>query len=314
MDVKCKLLTPSNRGWIVDVGWNSGQDGPGQRAVIYFKGCNFACPWCAAPETMAFYPEPLIRPERCTEPERLGERCPLGAIDMKRDDAGSFYPAVNSALCRDCREHSCASASWDGAIQLAGREVEAEELVKHLSRYRAFFGSDGGVTLTGGEPTCRPDFALVLLHGFKAEGIGTAVESNGSSPRFAEFIPLIDHFIIDLKHPDDEQHHRLTRHSNTRTIANIRAAAATGRPVWVRMPLLPGINDDAATLHRLADVLQGMPDNVAVELLPYHQRGICKWRLLGRDYALNDIQVPSEKEHLAAELLLRSRGLQVRGE
>jgi len=295
----------------VDTGWNCRQDGPGQRAVIYLKGCNFACPWCAAPETMAFYPEPLIRPKKCAAPERLAERCPLGAIGLRRDDDGNFHPVVDSSLCRDCCNRSCASVSWDGAIQLAGREVIADELVKHLARYRAFFGSEGGITLTGGEPTCQPDFALALLQGFKAEGIGTAVESNGSSSRFAEFIPLIDHFIIDLKHPDHEQHRRLTGCSNARTIANIQAAADTGRPVWVRMPLLPGINDDTATLHRLADLLQDMPGNVAVELLPYHQRGICKWRLLGRDYALDDMPVPSEEQCCTARTILADKGLRM---
>lgn len=277
---------------VFNIGFTIGVDGPGQRMVVYLKGCNMRCPWCASPESVNPSPEVMFYPSRVEEPLRLSNACPRGAIkDMER----------NTAICASCEDFPCLD-SHSRAFELAGEEIAIESLVEKALRYKSFFGKRGGVTIGGGEPTCQFDAAHNLLEQFKSNNIHTAMETNGTNPRLVELFPLIDLLYIDLKHPKDAESTRLTGQGNRITLDNIRQRYEHGGDMVVRICLVPGCNSDTETLRAFGEVLSSI-GALNVELLPFHRRGEPKWRALGREMPVTVAEMKAEELAAARETL-----------
>ena len=268
-------------------GWINGFDGPGRRFVYYLKGCNFRCLWCGNPESIAAEPEMLFYPEKS---EFAAQSCPFGAV------AGNH---LNRKPCQDCSEKPCVNWWHDRAFELAGREISTAEIVAEVCSRRAMFGTDGGVTFSGGEPTLQMDALLEAARALKTRGIHLTLENNASSPRFAELADVFDLLICDLKAVTPELHRQMTGADNRTVLENL----LTAPPKVIRIPLIKELNFTPSEQDAILNFLiKAKP--IRVELLRLHQLGLPKYEALERECGATALRPPErgEAENFAERL------------
>lgn len=287
---------------IIDCGFSHDVDGPGQRLVIYTKGCNLHCPWCATPESIS--PDPVVAfyPERVAQSAQLVGCCPYGAITSVED---SVKRDISS--CANCPTFAC-TTSGNIAFERIGEVRTIMALVDYANKYRAFLTA-GGVTIGGGEACCQFEAVADLLAQLHDAGFHTALETNGTNPRLPELFAQLDLLYIDLKHPDSLAAAGLTTALTAIVLANISARYAQGGNMIVRIPLVPGYNADTATLTRIGVALAAIGP-LQVQLLPFHRRGEVKWRAIGLAVQTPATEPTDDQRHEAA-LILASYGLRV---
>ena len=200
--------------------------------------------------------------------------------------------------------------SWKTGI---GAERTADELLDQAERFRAYWGDNGGITVSGGEALLQIDFLLELFEKAKQRGIGTCLDTSAQlftrkSPFFEKFerlMELTDTVLLDIKHIDDEEHRKLTRHSNANILDCARYLSEIDKPVWIRHVLIPGITDKDEYLVRLRDFLSTLHNIERIEVLPYHTLGVYKYEKLGIDYPLKDVQPPAAERVANANDILQ---------
>jgi len=204
----------------------------------------------------------------------------------------------------------CAAFCIDGSREVAGYTTTVEDVLSEVGEFKKF-SRNYGATLSGGEPTLQWNFYIELLKGFKSCGCNTAVETNGSSVNLVESAEWVDLFIIDIKHIDDAKHVELTGCSNANVLSNVRELAKRSHTVWVRIPLIPGIND-GENLSETARFLKSINNgNLSVEILGYHRLGEYKWEAVGKEYPMKDTAQPSERDVANARGVFRDQGINV---
>lgn len=296
-------------------GFNYSQDGRGNRLVWHLQGCNMKCPWCANPEGMA--PEGVLM----TDPEWLNESCcPMGAVIKENpgegkspDQAGKWI--LDRSRCRDCRERPCIESMRQKGIRLSCAEMETSDMLAESMRCMPMFFDGGGVTLTGGEMSLRFEAVRELLEGLGKAGIHRCVETNGSHPRSRELFPLVDEWIMDLKHIDSAKHEAWLGIGNERIIDTLRAVTQEHPDVLIRIPLMPGFNDSEEDAKAMAALLAPLAGgerraNVRVEVLTYHEFGKGKWAQCGMDYQMKGGRIEPEQRAFLEEQL-KNAGIQV---
>ena len=262
-------------------------DGPGIRTTVFFKGCPLDCWWCHNPESRSSSPEMMYSSDRCMRCGSCVEACPNHAI------AWNDAPVWDRALCRLCGD--CVEACPTGARQIVGRWMTVEEVLEEVKRDTAFFDeSDGGVTLSGGEPLMQPEFVESLLRACRANGIHTAIETCGVTARntLLRISELTDLFLFDLKLMDPAKHREYTGAANDFILANLQALVKKGAATIVRIPLIPGVNDDCENIDSAVEFLSSIGIH-RVDLLPYHEIGIEKYKRLGVEYRLRGLKPPT---------------------
>ena len=189
----------------------------------------------------------------------------------------------------------------------------AEELLDQAERYRSYWGKEGGITVSGGEPLLQIDFLLDLLQKAKARGIHTAIDTAGQpftreEPFFSKFRELMrytDLLLLDLKHIDPAEHRKLTGQPNDNILDLFRYLSDIGKPIWVRHVLVPGITDEDGCLRRTRDFIAALGNVKKIEVLPYHSMGAYKWKELGIPYSLEGVESPGAERVKNAERILR---------
>lgn len=276
-------------GLVFNIQKYSVHDGPGIRTTVFLKGCPLRCQWCHNPESIGPRPEIIVLETRCAACGECRAACPCGPAIPGR---GPLPPHPDQCtLCGDCVE-ACPSA----ARQLVGRTMSVDEVAAAAAQDRIFYDdSGGGVTLSGGEPLAQPAFTSALARALKSAGIRVALDTSG----FAGTEPLLavaaaaDLILYDLKAFDESRHRRLTGVSNRGILENLAALDAVHRNIWIRVPLIPGLNDDPADLSGLARFVAGLRSVKRVNLLPFHRSGLHKYERLGSRPALAGVQPPS---------------------
>lgn len=183
----------------------------------------------------------------------------------------------------------CVEACPSGARRMVGRRYEVDGLIREFLRDGPFYEeSGGGVTFSGGEPLGQVEFLLAALEAARAVGLHTAVDTCGfaSWPDLLAVAKRTDLFLYDLKLVNDERHRRYTGVSNAMILNNLKALAWKHGNLWVRIPVIPGINDDDDSVHAAVEFLAPLPGVREVHLLPYHRAGEPKFPRLGRSYGL----------------------------
>jgi pyruvate formate lyase activating enzyme len=263
-------------------------DGPGIRTTVFLKGCPLSCTWCHNPEGIDSAPVVMISADRCLTCRACTEACPV--------DGGVAVPAGepwDRRLCTRCG--SCVEACPADARELAGRNYRVTELLEVIERDRVFFNSSGGgVTFSGGEPLGQPEFLIDCLRECRRRGLHTAVDTCGLAPRktMLEISELTDLVLYDLKHMDPDRHRAETGADNRIILDNLHALSASGTEVWIRVPLIPGFNDDPEDIDATGAFLEVLPRRHPVCVLPYHGIAAGKRSRLEEDAARYDLRTP----------------------
>lgn len=196
----------------------------------------------------------------------------------------------------------------------AGTPYTADELLKKALRYRSYWGKEGGITVSGGEPLLQIDFLTELFEKAKEKGIHTTLDTSGNPfcreqpflGKFERLMEVTDLVMLDIKHIDEEQHIRLTGRTNRNILELARFLDEKKKPVWIRHVLVPERTDRDEYLIRLDDFIRGLHHVEKVEVLPYHTLGAYKWKELGMKYELEGIEPPTAKRVRNANRLLHT--------
>jgi len=344
------VTTTAETGTIFDIERFSTHDGPGTRTTVFLKGCFLKCAWCHNPEAMDPAPELMYDEGKCIHCLTCFTACPSGALSLFDAAGGQVSPAdpprsagsgqesgtrkYDATRCDHCG--ACVEACYAEALEMVGRAVTAPEVYAEVERDRAFYQrTGGGVTISGGEPLYQQPFVLELLRQCREGDLHTALDTTafGKWEPLADLLELADLVLLDLKLMDGDRHRAHTGVDNATILRNARqlarhvvereGAASTGHPpqntgVWIRVPVIPMINDDAENLSETARFVREDMDGAVkrVELLGYHQLGGAKFQRLGRPDPLPAVTPPRREElrALAAgmEEQLRDTGIEVR--
>ena len=315
-------MTKPLTGKIYDIQGFSLQDGPGIRTTVFLKGCPLRCPWCHSPESQLFNSQLGWIALRCLGIARCG-RC-LGACAKQAISEGRASKhavteeeirliQVDRSICDHCGE--CAAVCSPKALYVCGTDYSVEEILNRVIKDRPFYDqSGGGVTLSGGEPLCQPEFTRKLLEELKLLHIHTALDTTGyAEPALIESVlACTDLFLYDLKHMDRDQHKIVTGVSNERILENAQRIASAGGKLQIRIPVIPHFNDSQKSIHEIGVFCQSLGKAVTlIQLLPYHNLGVMKYARLDDRKTVLEAEPPSDAAVLTLKSVLETLGLSV---
>ncbi len=282
----------------------STHDGPGVRTTVFFKGCPLRCRWCHNPETQSSAMQVYYTEKFCIGCGACALVCPMGAHTFS-DGAHRF----DAARCRGCLR--CAQVCPSMACEACARLMTVSEILAEAERDRPFFGPQGGITLSGGEPMVHPEAALTLLEEAKARGLHTAVETCGvfGDHHVARLTACTDLLLWDFKDSDPARHQAYTGGSNEGVVARLRQADALGGRSRLRCIMVRGVNMERAHYEAIAELYHGLRHCEGVDLLPYHPFGTSKTKQLGRQDEQHTEWMPKQEEVQAVAAFLRERGV-----
>ena len=201
----------------------------------------------------------------------------------------------------ESQEYRIQEMTVGGKTKVIGQDVTVAEVLETVEKDRPYYNrSGGGLTLSGGESLCQPEFARDLLRGAKTVGINTAMESMGCAKWevIEGILPWLDHYLMDIKHMDSGKHKRFTGKGNELMLENAKKIAASAQTrLSVRVPVIPTFNDTPEEIRAIARFAGTLPGGEDIYLLPYHRLGQDKYEGLGRIYELPDL-LPPEQAHM----------------
>lgn len=262
------------KGLIFSVKKYSVHDGPGIRVTFFMKGCPLNCMWCHNPEGISPMSQSVMRTEK------IGDR------------------EFNN-------------------VEEAGKLYTTSDIISILERERVFMDhSNGGVTFSGGEPMMQPEFLLDCLKACKSEGYHTAVDTSGYAPseNFRSIIPYTDLFLFDLKHLDPLTHIALTGVSNELILSNYVLLLNEGKELIIRIPVIPGFNDDDSHLEKLRSFISGTATGQLKKIciLPFHKTGASKYRKFNIPYRMNETEQPGNERMKELKDFFSKTGIKVK--
>lgn len=272
-------------GYIHSIDSFGSVDGPGVRFVTFLQGCHMRCRYCHNPDTWK-----LANADAVSE-QQISENAAQAHANTVQNTASDS--AAPSSVCNY-------------------KEMTPSALIRQALRYKRYWGKEGGITVSGGEPLLQIDFMNELFRLAKENGVGTVLDTAGQpftreNPFFSKLTDLMENtdlVMLDLKHIDPEKHRALTGHTNENILAFARYLNEIGKPMWIRHVLVPGVTDDNENLHGIRAFLDTLSNVKKVEVLPYHTLGIYKWESLGIPYTLKDVDPPTADTVKRAEEIL----------
>ncbi len=254
----------------------STRDGPGIRTTVFLKGCPLRCKWCSNPETFEKRKRLYYVSRRCSHCGRCQMVCPQGAISSRYN----YYSRIDRKKCDGCMK--CVEVCLNHALSVSGEVYTVDEIVKIIERDKVFYGDDGGVTISGGEPLSSAEFVLGVFRKCREKGIGTVLDTTGygDTAKLREILEVTDLVLLDIKQMDAELHQKWTGVSN-QLIQQNAAIIMDTVPTRISIPLIPGVNDNPENIKLTAElVLAHGVKNIDLNL--FHTLGADKYHFLGK--------------------------------
>jgi pyruvate formate lyase activating enzyme len=294
-------------GTIFDIKKYALHDGPGIRTTVFLKGCPLSCWWCHNPEGLSITPQVVYNREKCIGCGECVAACPENALSIAPQ-------GIETDFAR-CQHHgTCALICPAEARESAGQIISVQALVDIIAKDIAFYDqSGGGVTFSGGEPLFQPEFLMAALDACHGQNIHCALDTTGYTnlPTLREVARRTDLFLYDLKMMDRKKHKHHTGVSNEIILQNLAFLADTGVQIIVRIPLIPGINDDHENIDQTGKFVAALPGDQKVHILPYHDFQKTKYSKFAIPYRAENILPPTNQQVAAVVNRLEKFGLDV---
>jgi pyruvate formate lyase activating enzyme len=297
-------MNENHEGLIFNIQRFSIHDGPGIRTTVFLKGCPLRCPWCSNPESQIPVPNLMVRNLNCRGCGACTEVCPEGAIELTEREGRR----IDWEKCSQCLR--CVNACLYQALNTCGRYMDVDEILDEVMRDKDFYNnSDGGVTVSGGEPLLQADFVTNLLAGSKEVGLHTALDTTGYAPwdRIEKVLPFVDLILWDIKHLDPMKHQRTTGVDNALIMENLLKVSKK-RPLWLRVPIIAQFNDSESHIRDIIRLAQRL-DVEKISLLPYHEGGKSKCAQMGLAYPFDGGMAPIDEHTNHLKQLIEEEGL-----
>ncbi|ANQ52188.2 glycyl-radical enzyme activating protein [Flammeovirga sp. MY04] len=275
------------KGVITKIQRLSIHDGPGIRSVVFMKGCNMRCAWCHNPETFLRKPEIERLENKCIQCLECIKVCEPKALFVNN---GKVH--FDASKCTQCME--CSEVCYSGSMHKIGEYHTIDSLFKQIELDLPFFAkSNGGVTFSGGEPLIQHQFLYECIQYLRSKSIHICIESNFSMKweTIEKFLPLVDHWLIDLKLMTSVEHKKWTLIDNDKVLQNIKKLDSTGNSYELRTPLIPSVNDNDKEIQKLIQFVSSLENCTNYQLNPYHTLGNQKYKNLGLE---NPFEIENE--------------------
>lgn len=289
------------RGLITTIQRMSIHDGPGIRSTIYMKGCNLRCQWCHNPETFAPKAELEWIAAKCINCGVCVQICESEALNF---DNGIVQ--FNKNKCTSC--FACVQYCFPEALHKIGREISPEEVFEEIKQDFPFFKeSNGGITISGGEPMLQSDFVIETFKRFKNVNIHTAIETNLSVPweKYEAILPYTDLVMADLKLMDNQLHKEWTGLGNKRILENILKLDKTGITYYLRTPVVPKVNHSEKQIEEITRFVSKLKNIEKFELLPFHPLAESKYKNLDIENPFKNVKAVTAVELEAYQPILK---------
>lgn len=268
-------------------------DGPGLRTELFLKGCPLRCEWCSNPESFMPYVELGIYKTKCISAKKCAACIDVCPEENVLNFTRGKLTHLHRSQCTGCL--SCQNACPSEAIKLWGKPMTVEECMELIRKDKGYYArSGGGVTVSGGEPLLQTDFVVELFKACKQEGIQTCLESSLfiAWKKVSAVLPYTDIIISDIKHMDPVLHKKYTRVSNNKILANLKLLAKAQREIILRIPVIPGVNDDMENAKATANfIINEMHGGIrTLQLLSFMRLGEEKYQSLGLPYKMQNLK------------------------
>lgn len=280
-------------------------DGPGIRTTVFLKGCPLRCSWCHNPETQKISSELLFYKNRCI----LCGRCAVSCNSFAR--ATGANREIDRQKCILC--FACAENCPTGALAKCGEDITVDQILEIIQKDKAFYGENGGITVSGGEPFTQGEATIALLRKCKEMGLSTAVETCGyaDTETLCKAVEFVDLFLWDIKDTDSKRHKQYTGVSNKKILENLSVINKTCAKIRLRCILVNGVNTHKTHYKELAVIAKKINNLEGLEFIPYHAYGGTKFVFLGFSDSGRTEWIPTEQQILEAKAILKSEGVNV---